>query len=82
MYQAIKTKYLGPTNFRGSRIKASCNGGSIIVDYKYEWDAEKNHEYAALSLQAKMDWSAHHKLVGGSLKNEYVWVLVRKDAVV
>lgn len=32
--QAIRTKYYGPTNFRGSRIKAEAQAGSRWM----EWD--------------------------------------------
>ena len=31
--QAIETRYLGPTNTRGSRIKATAAAGSITIHY-------------------------------------------------
>ncbi|QOR55742.1 MAG: hypothetical protein YHS30scaffold667_38 [Phage 65_10] len=34
--QAIQTKYLGPTNLKGSRIKAWCDAGSLTISYPYE----------------------------------------------
>ncbi|TXH40544.1 MAG: hypothetical protein E6Q97_39425 [Desulfurellales bacterium] len=33
--QAIQTRYLGPTNSRGSRIKAWCDRGSITIPYPH-----------------------------------------------
>lgn len=33
MPQAIQTKYLPATSFKGSRIKAWCERGSITIDY-------------------------------------------------
>ena len=34
--QAIQTKYIGPTNTKGARIKAFCAAGSITIPYNYE----------------------------------------------
>ena len=34
--QSITTKYLPPTNSRGSRIKATCEAGSVTIPYAYE----------------------------------------------
>lgn len=31
MKQAIVTKFLGPTNYRGSRVKATCQAGSVTI---------------------------------------------------
>lgn len=72
MKQAIITKYLGPTNFRGSRIKAKCYGGSVTVSYRCELNTDQNHLEAAKALQAKMGWT--NKLIGGSLDNGYVFI--------
>jgi hypothetical protein len=57
--KAIKTKYLGPTNTKGARIKASDgNGNSIIISWDYELDTDFNHVAAAVSLCEKMGWPA------------------------
>lgn len=34
--QAIRTKYLAATNFRGCRIKAVCERGTITISYPVE----------------------------------------------
>lgn len=56
MYQAITTKYLGATNKRGSRVKATAAGGSVT----WEWDdgdsTDGNHIRAAKMLATKMGW--------------------------
>jgi hypothetical protein len=53
--QAIITKYLGPTNTRGSRVKASCQRGSKIVPWDHELCPDENHEAACAALCASFD---------------------------
>jgi hypothetical protein len=51
----IRTKYLGPTNYRGSRITVKDDNNSwsqvspkrLIVDWNYELNVDKNHAAAA-----------------------------------
>lgn len=45
--QAIITKFLGPTNTKGSRIKATSWDGSVTVTYNYALDSLNNHRAAA-----------------------------------
>jgi hypothetical protein len=54
--QAITTKYLGPTNHRGSRIKARCNAGSITIPFDYSLNTEGRHKKAAEALIKKLKW--------------------------
>lgn len=78
--QAITTKFLGPTNFRGSRVKATCQAGSLTVSWDHALDSEANHDVAARMLAEKLGWVAPHygRLVGGGLPdgrgNCYVFV--------
>lgn len=74
--KAIQTKYLGPTNYRGSRIKASDeDGNAITIGYPHEAGmGEPAHRVAAEALQRKMGWDG--ELVGGSLKDSYVFVML------
>lgn len=66
--QAIQTKYLGPTNTRGSRIKATCAAGSITIGYPHELgQGQPAHRKAAETLATKLGWSAHGQLLGGQL---------------
>lgn len=54
--QAIVTKYLGPTNYRGSRVKATCQAGSLILPWDDALDVEANHDMAASALRTKLGW--------------------------
>lgn len=65
MRQAIVTRFLGPTNFRGARVKATADAGSITVSWDYALGISENHERAALALAAKMRWGDAWK--GGGL---------------
>lgn len=60
VYQAIETKFLGATNYRGSRIKAACEAGSITVNWDYELDVIDNHRRAAEMLREKLGWFGTH----------------------
>lgn len=72
--KAITTKFMGPTDFRGSRIRAFTEDQSITVPYEYEGHPEEAHEKAARALMDKMRWQAD--LLGGGVKGGYVWVMV------
>jgi hypothetical protein len=75
--QAIQTRYFGPTNFKGSRIKATCSGGSVTVGYDHALNITENHQAAAEKLVVKMDWNGGMpvKLVGGWLpSDDMAWV--------
>lgn len=69
MRQAIITKYLGPTNSRQSRIKASCDAGSITVAYDSSRSPSDNHKDAIDSLRLKLDWPGkwHYGWIGDSM---------------
>lgn len=51
--QAIITKYIGPTNSRGARIKAECERGKIFFPYPYELSGDECHRAAVDALTAK-----------------------------
>ncbi len=80
--QAIQTRYMPATNFRGSRIKASCARGSITVSYPHELSGDAVHVFAANQLVFKFikedaekygtnqqtnPWSAHRSV--GTLRD-------------
>lgn len=54
--QAIQTKYRGPTNVRGARIKATAQAGSITVPYDYALGIDENHAAAARALAETLGW--------------------------
>lgn len=84
MFQAITTKYLGPTNTKGSRIKATCNGGSLTLGIDNATSVEENHRRAAVELAMDMGWYGRFQLIGGSLPKDagYAFTLeaVKNDA--
>ena len=53
--QAIYTKYLPPSNTRSSRIKATCDAGSLTIPYPHGFDEEGAHVEAARLLCVKLD---------------------------
>jgi hypothetical protein len=48
--QSIRTKYLPATNSRGSRIKATCERGSVTIPYPHELSGDEVHRLAAKTL--------------------------------
>ena len=61
--KAIWTKYLGPTDIRGSRVRAVAeirNGFGAEIGCTVGWDdaksSEQNHDAAAVALCLKMGW--------------------------
>lgn len=74
--QAIQTKYLGPTNYRGARIRATAQSGSVTIPYPHELNITDAHDRAALALVAKNEWWGRWAR-GGSPDGRglvYVWV--------
>ncbi len=66
--QSITTKYLGATNSRGSRIKAtSASGQSVTVPYDHGLDTNEMHHKAAKALAKKLGWDK--PMIAGSLGN-------------
>ena len=77
---AIQTKYLGPTNTRGSRIKAWTESGhSMTVDYPHEKrEGADAHSVAALALARSLGWGG--TLIAGGTDAGYVFVFSTSDA--
>ena len=73
MFQAITTKYLGPSNVRGSRVKATCAAGSIILTWDDALNSQDNHERAAQRLAEKYGWRGTWH-AGGLNSGGYVFV--------
>jgi len=70
---SIETTYYGPTNHRGSRIKA-CAGMGRKVWVSYYSDTDDNpHDRAALALMAKMEWT--NDLMKGATETGHVYVM-------
>jgi hypothetical protein len=54
--QAIVTKYFGPSNVKGSRIKATAKSGSITLHRDHSLNIEDDHAKAAKALADKFGW--------------------------
>lgn len=82
MRQSITTKYLGPTNARGSRIKAIARkrsrlGAEMSVTVPYDWGSvEHEHCRAACILAKRLGWSGLWIGGGNVDENGYVYVNV------
>lgn len=74
--KAICTRYLGPTNTRGARIKAyDEDGNSIVVGYPHHISGnERIHRTAVDALCSKMGWTG--RLIGGHIKGGWAFVFV------
>jgi len=69
--KAIRTYYLGATNFKGSRVKATDEDGHSVT-LSCAKSSHNNHQDAAVALARKMHWSG--TLIGGELLKCMVWV--------
>lgn len=86
--QAIVTKYLGPTNYRGARVKATCDAGSVTLSWDHALNPEGNHRVAANHLAFVNGWIGPScpgwKLLGGSMPQAtpyaYCFVLTSTEA--
>lgn len=68
---AIVTRYLGPTNTLGGRIKATNGNKTIRLPYDHRLTPDGNHYAAARKL------AGHDNLVGGALPGgNRVWVVM------
>jgi hypothetical protein len=77
MYQAIVTKYLGPSNVRGSRVKATAEAGSVTLHWDDAKDTDQNHQAAARALAVKFGWDGIWH--GGALPGNAGYVFVNED---
>ena len=72
--QAITTKFLPPTNVRGSRVKATAQAGSVILNWDHALNPDGNHRAAAEAFARKFGW--HGEWIAGGLYNgDMIWVL-------
>lgn len=73
MRQAIETKYIAPTNHKGTRVKAVTGSGlTLTVGWDYALSDVENHRAAAVKLCEKLKWPTD--LIGGSTVKGFVFV--------
>ena len=71
--QAIVTKYIGPTNVRGSRVKATAQAGSVTLGWDDSMNPDGNHKAAARALAQKYGWDGEW-VSGWTPDGRSVWV--------
>lgn len=77
--KAIQTKYLCPTNTKGSRIKAWIDGFSVTVDQACHEDVEQASRTAVLQFLKKIEWKG--SWCGGQLPNgDYAFICINWDS--
>jgi hypothetical protein len=67
-HQAVTTKWIAPTNTKGSRIKAKCAAKTITVGWNHSMGVEENHRAAAKALIGQLEWFG--EWVQGTLPDE------------
>ena len=76
--KAITTRYLGATNTKGSRIKATTDDGkdgrSLVMPYDHEFEQSENHKRCAEALAKQLNWNV--TLISGELKDRYVHTII------
>lgn len=68
--QTILTKFLGPTNTKGSRIKATCWLTSATMPWDHSASVEENHMAAIEALVCKLN---NGRIIEG---NSQLWQVV------
>lgn len=75
--QAIKIKYLPATNTKSSRLKAICEGGSLMESIDFSINIDEQEKKLAYKLaNEKLNWNVK-TLVGGSFNNETYFVITK-----
>lgn len=72
--QAIRTKYIGATNARPSRMQAKCDAKTITVSYDHALDTDGNHEAVCQALLSHLGWPSN--VIGGEFDKCHYWVFV------
>jgi hypothetical protein len=78
-YQAITTRYFGPGNVKGSRVKATAVAGSVTLHWDDALNSFENHTKAAVALARKYEWSG--RWYGGAPHHENGYVFVCSNDV-
>ncbi len=79
--QAITTRYLGATNTKPARIKATSGSGiSVTVSYDYGLTEVKEHAQAVIALCKKLNWMDRGPFLMGGTKDGYCAVFADSDS--
>lgn len=73
--KAIRTRYVGPSNVRGSRyIATDSDNNRVILSADYSLNSDENHRAAAYALRDKMQWKG--EMQAGEFQHAYYWIFV------
>jgi hypothetical protein len=76
--QTITTKFLGATNTKGERVKATSSSGiSVTIPWSYSGRTIECHFEAVKALCDKLNWEA--TFISGEHKCGYVWVFADSE---
>jgi hypothetical protein len=84
--QSILTKYIGPTNSRGSRVKAVQSGwhsdkrtNSITLHWDDALNSDQNHAKAAKALADRLGWNGRYTCGSLGAQSDFAYVFVIDD---
>jgi hypothetical protein len=76
--QAIETYYIGPSNVRGSRIKAkTASGISLTLSYDSALSIGENHAAACKALVDRLNWGG--RWISGGTDKGQAFVMVSHE---
>ena len=79
--QAITTKFLGATNTKPARIKATSGSGiSVTVSFDYGLTEVQEHAQAVIALCKKLNWMDRGPFLMGGTKDGYCAVFADSDS--
>lgn len=81
---AICTKYTGPTDTKGSRVRASIGkrkGCSISIPWDHALDVAENHDAAAVTLAMRLGWTGELLRAGSADDSGYCYTLATAERV-
>jgi hypothetical protein len=76
--QAIRTRYINPTNTKGARIQAKCEARTVYLPYDHALNLEENHIAAREYLLILMGWPYYAPMVAGVFGSDYYHVFETK----
>jgi len=85
-YRVIRTRFVGPTDFRGSRIIADAGDSTsrVTLGYDHALARDENHVAGARAVVDKMGWTPAQgqftALVGGDYDGAYYFVWQPQEA--
>lgn len=77
---SLQTRYLGPTNTKGSRIQVCCRETKRYFPYPYELNSDQAHAWAAAQYCQEMGWSGT-MVMGATGMGGYAFVFEAENSI-